>query len=188
MHVNRKLKSISEIFGKTDAHSFRAREHGQLQVSTFNDSTNRWRRPTYLDYLHAPSADRNKFIDPLGFLTKLKNRYIDPITSQLTAQLRGLNVFGVKVDIGDKFGYDSSGWEKTRPELSTIVSEVDLANIAYVSNDKFETGNDTKFTTEARFLQYFSAEPTSPSIVSRNDPGLWPTHLGIKIQVKKYHI
>lgn len=103
LHLRRHLRPLTggpggPLIGKTDTSYANVRKMGQLQKSTYDSFTS------------------NSGKGARAFLKKLAG----PITSTISA-------ITAKKNVGEDFGYDESGWIKTRPELGQKDSDYIVA-------------------------------------------------------------
>jgi hypothetical protein len=174
LHIRRTLRPIRGQFGITasrDSISSNSRLLGQLQVSTYDTVKARY---------DSKNTSGNFFARIVGQLRSLAQ----PFTSTYSA------ITAVR-DVGEKYGRispgDNIGWKKSRPELETIVRDVDnqIAQFQTDSGKFFEEfgggiqtqipvaltllgGATTALTlTSQPFLKYFIAD--TGAIKSQND-------------------
>jgi hypothetical protein len=128
LHIRRHLRPITGQFGiaaPRDSVRNNARLLGQLQQSTY-------------DTLEARYKAKNQTGSSANLLGRLGGKLkslAQPFTSTLSA-------FTAPRDVGEKFGRSApgvgEGWDKSRPELGTIVLEAQKANREFQDNtDKF---------------------------------------------------
>jgi hypothetical protein len=87
LHLRRHVRPLSTLFTRTDRHYSNVRKLGQLQQGTYNN-------------LSGNAGGVGGFFKKIG----------GPILSTISA-------FTAKKNVGEEFGYDETGWKKSRPEL-----------------------------------------------------------------------
>jgi hypothetical protein len=113
LHLRRHVRPLSTLFTRTDQHYSNVRKLGQLQQGTYNNLTG-----------NAGGVG--------GFFKKIGG----PILSTISA-------FTAKKNVGEEFGYDETGWKKSRPELGKVDKDyiVSFNAPAYKFGGKIKTEN-----------------------------------------------
>lgn len=106
VHMRRNLFPIGNLVKRTDASTVNAREMGQLQTETYDRLVSKY----------TPA----KFLEDLTLGAKFRQIVSQTFKSQLLSSItpRLQSILYSNKNVGDKFGYDASGWKKSRPELA----------------------------------------------------------------------
>jgi len=136
IHVKRNLRPLNELTRKTDTSRENVRKLGQLQVESYN-KLKAWKRPDYIQqHLNQTrSSNTRGLLSTIGgILGGIVKTAVQNTISNALGPLLAVNPFQNR-NVGDKFGYDASGWQKTRPELAdTIIASVATANLLFQEN------------------------------------------------------
>lgn len=178
LHVKRNARPLSEFAGKTDTSDSNVRKLGQMQVGSYNDLRSAWKTPQFIKVTSPASAKKSNIFGILGKAAKnLVAQAISPLKNTISA-------LTAKRNIGDKFGYgdkysDYGGWNKSRPEMDTIVALVNSKNKEYQTSVEELYKSNGEYTTP--FIKYFRSEGISSlpegQSVNDNEP--------ISIKIKK---
>lgn len=167
LHVKRNLRPIGDLLKRTDTSYDNVRKLGQLQVKTYDSAVAKWKVPSYI--LNAEgSSDNNKRGNIFSRIGNAIKSYGDTILKDFGS------IVNAKRNVGDKFGYNATGWQKSRPELATgnIVETITAKNREYVQStvNRFDverekerpkvlsSGNPVYATYKGtQFIKYFNA-------------------------------
>lgn len=158
LHINRNLRPLSNLVGKTDTSYENVKKLGQLQVGTYNSAIKNWKIPKYIPTSSSNNSKSNLFSTLGNAIKNIATNALDTATSLVNPQR----------NVGEKFGYTADGWKKSRPELAAN----NMVDVVSVRNKQYQDYVNSYFIAQKEkttpFVKYF----TSPDGISNITNGV----------------